>query len=126
MGLPSSLLSSLSFLLLSTLSTAQKDNANTCDCFRTNGSQHFYSDHIFRDFRNIGDNSGNVPAIITDAADSASALATSNYFLSDDWKDIWATQTWNNSEVIAQNSASVLMVNSPNNVYIGTPSSKCT
>lgn len=123
MGLPSSLLSGLSFFLFTTLTTAQKDNANRCECFRTNGSEHFYSNHIFRDFRNIGGNSGDVPAIITDAAASASALATSNYFLSDEWKDIWATQSWNNSEVMTQNSASILMVNSPNNVYIGMSSS---
>lgn len=99
--------------------TLKKDNANQCECFRTNGSTHYFANHIFRDFRSIGGNSGDVPAIITDEQDSADAPATSKYFLSDAWQDIWVTQSWNNSQVMEDNSASVLMINSPNNVYIG-------
>ena len=106
--------------ILTTLTHAQKDNAARCECFRTNGSTHYYANHIFRDFRNVGGSAGDAPAIISEANASSSALATSDYFLSDEWSDLWATQTWNNSDTMAQNSASVLMVNSPNNVYIGS------
>lgn len=120
MGLPSSILAGLALFIFTSIVTAEKDNADKCECFRTNGSTYFYSNHIFRDFRNIGGNAGDVPKIITDADDAAAAFATSDYFLSDDWTDLWATQSWNNSEVMEENSASVLMVNSPNNVYIGT------
>lgn len=112
------LVGAFSITLISTVG-AQKDNAPRCECFRTNGSTHYFANHIFRDFRNIGGNSGDVPAIITDVDRSVAAQATSKYFLSDAWQDIWVTQSWNNSAVMEENSATVLMVNSPNNVYIG-------
>ena len=128
MFLPSTCLLSFSFFVLNLPATThaqqQKDNANNCQCFRTNGSTHYFANHIFRDFRNIGGNSGDVPPVITDAQQTASAPATSKYFLSDAWQDIWVSQSWNNSQVMADNSASVLMINSPNNVYIGTDSTQ--
>jgi hypothetical protein len=112
LSIPSSLL-----LLLSTITAAQKDNGQECSCFRTNASTAYFTNHIFRDFRNL--NSKSVPEVITSQLASSDAHATSEYFLSDEWNDVWTTQSWNNSQVMVENSAAVFMTNSPNNVYIG-------
>ncbi|KEY64832.1 hypothetical protein S7711_08841 [Stachybotrys chartarum IBT 7711] len=94
-----------------------------CDCFLTNGSDpFFYSNHLFFDFRDLSSYAG-VPDVITNATLGSFAPPTSDYFTSDAWTDVWELQGWNNTreggdgdELLGD--ATVLMVNSPNNVYI--------
>ncbi|KAI0166420.1 concanavalin A-like lectin/glucanase domain-containing protein [Xylariaceae sp. FL1272] len=50
--------------------------------------------------------------------DSSQALATSDYFLADEWNENWGIQQWNNSDSVDSGDAPLLNVNSPNNVYI--------
>ena len=93
-----------------------------CDCFRTNGTAaNTFTTHKFFDFRSLGQYAG-VPDVIRDPDDTSQALATSDYFLGDEWNDNWVTQSWNNSELLRDhsgiNDATYLMVNSPNNLYI--------
>ena len=93
-----------------------------CDCYRTNGSvANTFTTHKFFDFRSLGQYAG-VPDVIRDPDDTSQALATSDYFLSDEWNDHWVLQHWNNSELMRDdtgiNDATYLLVNSPNNVYI--------
>ncbi|CRK24993.1 hypothetical protein BN1708_014096 [Verticillium longisporum] len=91
-----------------------------CNCFMTNGSSSdFFSDHIFFDFRSLKQYA-KVPSIIGDEDDTAAADVTSDYFNSNQWTGTWGIQTWNNSDRIGadDNDASVLLINSPNNLYI--------
>lgn len=92
-----------------------------CDCYATNGTvPAHYLEHLFFDFRNLTDYAG-VPDPIKDDSASARASATSKYFEGDDWADVWDLPNWNNSDgrgVSLSGDATVLMVNSPNNVYI--------
>ncbi|RYP70533.1 hypothetical protein DL769_004926 [Monosporascus sp. CRB-8-3] len=91
-----------------------------CQCYFTNGSNaHYFTKHKFFDFRSLSEHAG-VPEIIRDPWDGSHALATSDYFLSDEWTDNWTTQSWNNSELLESgaNDASYLLVNSPSNIYI--------
>ena len=97
-------------------------NDADCDCYRTNGSvANTFTTHKFFDFRSLDQYAG-VPDVIRDPDETSQALATSDYFLTDQWNDNWAIQSWNNSELLADNSgindATYLLVNSPNNVYI--------
>ncbi|KAM0324353.1 hypothetical protein ACHAQA_008134 [Verticillium albo-atrum] len=91
-----------------------------CDCFMTDGSSEaFFSDHAFFDFRSLNQYA-NVPPIIQDENDTATADATSDYFNSDLWTDTWGIQSWNNSDRMGSdgNDATVLLINSANNIYI--------
>lgn len=119
LSLPSSLLAGVFLFSQPNIITAQKDNGGECSCFRTNASAHYFANHIFRDFRNINGALKQVPKLITGQQDSANAFATADYFLTDSWRDLWTIQKWNNSDTREENSAAVLMINSPNNVYIG-------
>ncbi|KAL1843406.1 hypothetical protein VTJ49DRAFT_1756 [Mycothermus thermophilus] len=90
---------------------------DSCECYLINNDQGtYYTHHRFFDFRNLSEYAG-VPPVIRDAASSARAEATSDYFLSDEWKTFWMLNTWNNS-ASRRADATVAMVNSPNNVYI--------
>jgi hypothetical protein len=51
---------------------------------------------------------------------TTNAFATSQFFLEDAWTNDWTIQNWNNSDNVRSSAASVFMVNSPNNVYIGS------
>ncbi len=95
-------------------------SGDTCDCYLTNGSSsNWFTTHKFFDFR---DKSGDarVPALIDDPTESSEASATNDYLLSDDWTGYWTLQSWNNSASLGTDvgDASILMVHSPNNVYI--------
>ncbi|KAM3069036.1 hypothetical protein ACMFMG_004214 [Clarireedia jacksonii] len=115
--LPPSLLL-LTLLATTTTTYAQRDNAEECTCFRTNGSSAgYFTSHRFHDFRNV-EGAGDVPELITDATNSSNALATSDFFLGDAWNNDWTIQKWTNADSMANSDATVLMVNSPNNVYI--------
>ncbi|KAF4457489.1 hypothetical protein F53441_539 [Fusarium austroafricanum] len=94
-------------------------SSDECDCYLTNGTNSaYYSRHSFYDFRNLGDYAG-VPSPISNA--SRKTAITSDYFNSDTWDNTWNIQDWNNRGkrgVSLSGDASVLMVNTPNNIYI--------
>jgi beta-glucanase (GH16 family) len=95
-------------------------NASVCHCFMTNGSEKaFFTNHLFYDFRDLPQFSG-VPPVIRDINGSTQASATSNFFVSDAWNKDWTIQSWNNNDTIGKPGvdAKILLVNSPNNVYI--------
>jgi len=118
MALPSSILAGI---FLFSLTSAQTDNGNECSCFRTNGSSSgYFTYHRFHDFRNVAGASANPPAVISNENNATEAFATSDFFLGDVWKNDWAIQNWNNSDSMSSSDATVLMINSPNNIYIGT------
>jgi hypothetical protein len=101
-----------------------------CGCYLTNGTANsFFTSHEFLDFRSLDQYQG-VPDPLADADASADASVTSSFFTSTAWKSSWTIQNWNNSgSGGARSDATVLRVNSPNNVYIEkntdpTPSSK--
>ncbi|KAK3902360.1 beta-glucanase [Staphylotrichum tortipilum] len=90
---------------------------SSCGCYLTNGNQSaYFSDHRFFDFRSLSQHAG-VPDVINDSASTAGADPTSAYFTSSDWSSFWMLGSWNNSNG-ARADASVLMINSPNNIYI--------
>lgn len=121
MALPSSILAGLLFFALPKLSIAQTDNGNECSCFRTNGSsQGYFTYHRFHDYRNVPTASTTPPAVTSNATNATNAFATSNYFLEDAWRGDWTIQNWNNSDSMAASGAAVTMINSPNNVYVGS------
>jgi len=118
MALPSSILAGI---FLFSLTSAQTDNGNECSCFRTNGSSSgYFTYHRFHDFRSVAGASATPPAVISNENNVSAAFATSDFFLSDAWTNDWAIQTWNTSDSMSSSDATVLMINSPNNIYIGT------
>ncbi|KAM7202354.1 Concanavalin A-like lectin/glucanase domain containing protein [Naviculisporaceae sp. PSN 640] len=113
--------SSLVLLLLSTFPlvsgspTLTEDSS--CGCFVTNGTESsYFTKHKFFDFRSLTQYAG-VPATITNPNESGTAAVTSQYFTSTEWTETWMVGNWNNSAGVRKDSR-VLMVNSPNNVYI--------
>jgi hypothetical protein len=121
MALPSSILAGILLFSVPRLASAQTDNGNECSCFRTNGSSEgYFTYHRFHDYRNVAGASATPPTVISNTANATNALATSDFFFNNAWTNDWTTQNWNNSDSIASTGASVLMINSPNNVYIGT------
>ncbi len=90
---------------------------SSCGCYLTNGNQStYYTNHRFFDFRSLPQYAG-VPSVIRDSKSSPGADPTSGYFTSKEWTDFWMLGSWNNSNG-ARADATVLMVNSPNNIYI--------
>ncbi|KAI1363683.1 glycoside hydrolase family 16 protein [Xylaria arbuscula] len=89
-----------------------------CNCYLTNDtSTSYFTTHDFFDFRALAQYA-NVPDPIADPYDSSDADETSNYFLHKDWTDVWGIQRWNNSDSVDSGDVPVLLVNSPNNIYI--------
>ncbi|PMD29551.1 glycoside hydrolase family 16 protein [Hyaloscypha variabilis F] len=116
MALPSSVLAGI---FLFALTSAQKDNGNECSCFLTNGSSSgYFSYHRFHDFRNVAGASATPPTVISNENNATEAFATSDFFLSDAWQNDWQIQNWNNSDSMSASGATVLMINSANNIYI--------
>ncbi|KAI0854148.1 carbohydrate-binding module family 1 protein [Daldinia vernicosa] len=94
-----------------------------CNCYRTNmTTAHYFTHHRFFDFRDQTQNV-RVPGPINDPKGSADAPVTNNYFNDPAWTSMWSIQTWNNSALMNGSSdvtgsdATVLMVNSANNIY---------
>lgn len=111
--------------LLFSLVLAQKDNGNECDCFRTNGSSTgYFTNHQFYDFRNVSDALTQAPDVLTSPESTTDAPTSSSFLVSNAFTADWTIQSWNNTDTLGQagSDASILMINSPNNVYIGTPS----
>jgi hypothetical protein len=120
MALPSSILAGILLSSIPRLTSAQTDNGDECSCFRTNGSSKgYFAYHRFFDYRNVANASANPPTVISNTDNATNAYATSNFFLTNAWTNDWTVQNWNNSDSIQATDASILMVNSPNNVYIG-------
>ncbi|TGJ80317.1 hypothetical protein E0Z10_g8439 [Xylaria hypoxylon] len=89
-----------------------------CDCYLTNDtSKNYFTTHNFFDFRALAQYA-KVPSPIADPYDSTNADETSNYFLNDNWTKVWGIQQWNNSDTVDSGDVPVLLVNSPNNIYI--------
>lgn len=107
---------SLSFLPYLTIA-AVKDNGKQCDCFRTTGpSAGYFTNHMFHDFRSLSANE--VPKILSSEKDTTEAPVTNSFFKSSAWTKNWYIQHWNNTDSMDRTSATLLMINSPNNVYI--------
>jgi hypothetical protein len=98
---------------------------SNCHCYKTNATaSNYFAHHQFFDFRQLSQYV-NVPGIKSDPDSNANAPPPSSYFESSSWAGTWGIQNWNNSQVFLVNNsdvtgsdATVLMVNSPNNVYI--------
>ncbi|KAI1484196.1 glycoside hydrolase family 16 protein [Daldinia eschscholtzii] len=102
------------------LAAFQQVSNDQCNCFLTNGSRaDFFTTHKFFDYREKTEYAS-VPSLIDDPDDSSDAGPTSDYFSSDEWTDNWTIQNWNNEASLSGDvsDATILMVNSPNNVYI--------
>ncbi|GAW19141.1 hypothetical protein ANO14919_086250 [Xylariales sp. No.14919] len=89
-----------------------------CNCYLTNDtSKNYFTTHDFFDFRALSQYA-KVSSPIADPYDSSDADETSNYFLNDHWTNAWGIQRWNNSDTVDSGDVPVLLVNSPNNIYI--------
>jgi hypothetical protein len=120
MALLSSILAGILLFSAPHVALAQTDNGNECSCFRTNGSSEgYFAYHRFFDYRNVVGAPVTPPAVISNADDATNAYATSEFFLNNTWTNDWTIQNWNNSDSFEATDASILMVNSPNNIYIG-------
>lgn len=116
-----------STFVLFTVVIARDANGGKCDCFQTNGSTGtYFAHHRFFDYRNIPSSLTSNPPVLHGTSETKHANDTSAFFTGESWTAYWATQNWDNSESIntTGSDATVLMVNSPNNVYIGMSSSK--
>ncbi|UNI14008.1 hypothetical protein JDV02_000692 [Purpureocillium takamizusanense] len=114
-------------------STVQLVNDTGCGCFLTNGSEPtYYARHMFFDFRDLNEYA-RVPDVVTNDTVASYSPPTSDYFASDTWNDTWQVQGWSNRNGSAgrggggggkggaeglTGDATVLMVNSPSNIYI--------
>ncbi|RYP41177.1 hypothetical protein DL767_001181 [Monosporascus sp. MG133] len=95
-------------------------SSDRCDCFLTNGTTaSYFAGHKFFDFRLLPQHAY-VPAHIEDAYESSYVTPASEYFISEEWTSTWGIQGWNNSRTVDAGVAPVLMVHSPNNVYVET------
>ncbi|KAI1336960.1 carbohydrate-binding module family 1 protein [Xylariaceae sp. FL0016] len=95
-----------------------------CNCYRTNTTtSHYFKSHRFFDFRDLSQYA-KVPAPIGTPDGAANAAPVNAYFNSPEWNSVWSIQNWNNSAQMGGNSdvtgsdATILMVNSANNIYI--------
>ena len=100
---------------------AQTTDQSQCDCFFVDGTYPaFFSEYKFFDFRSLPKYAG-VPDSITSLEDNSIASATSEYFSNDDWTGTWQLQGWDNrvgdGDELSKD-ATLVMVNSPNNVYL--------
>jgi len=106
------------FQILGRVACLKEVDDEQCNCYLTNdSSSHYFTTHKFFDFRELAEYA-NVPDPIVDAYDSSQADVTSDYFSAVDWDSVWGIQQWNNSDSVKSGDAPVLMVNSPNNIYI--------
>ncbi|KAI0402686.1 glycoside hydrolase family 16 protein [Xylaria palmicola] len=104
--------------VLGRVSCLQEVNDQQCDCYVTNDtSANYFTSHNFFDFRALAQYA-KVPPPIPDPQESSNADETSQYFLDDAWTKVWGIQQWNNSATVDSGDVPVLLVNSPNNIYI--------
>ncbi|KAI0889629.1 carbohydrate-binding module family 1 protein [Annulohypoxylon maeteangense] len=115
-------------VLSSVVSVVQAQNYplvtdSRCNCYRTNTTtSHYFTHHRFFDFRDMSQYV-RIPAPINDPQAATAAPVTNNYFNDPAWTSVWSIQNWNNSLLMNGSSdvtgsdATVLMVNSANNIY---------
>jgi hypothetical protein len=99
-----------------------------CGCYVVNPNSidaTYFSNHIFRDYRSLSQYAS-VPPLITDAENTNIAPATSDFFAANTtFSQDWTIQNWDNGYNRSNGSdtmgggATMLMINSMNNVYIG-------
>ncbi|KAI8966831.1 glycoside hydrolase family 16 protein [Daldinia sp. FL1419] len=113
---PLVVVSSLASLSLAAFQEVSNDR---CNCFLTNGTADYFTTHKFFDYRDKTEYAS-VPALIDDPDDSSESGPSSDYFTTDEWTKNWIEQNWNNAASLSSNAsdATILMVNSPNNIYI--------
>lgn len=122
---PLSLLLAAGVLVSPSLAAYPLTTDSNCHCYMTNAtSSNYFAHHKFHDFRQLTPYV-KVPNQLDDPEATANALPASNYFVTPAWTNNWAIQRWNNSVALMANKsdplasdATVLMVNSYNNVYI--------
>ncbi|KAG9257223.1 concanavalin A-like lectin/glucanase domain-containing protein [Emericellopsis atlantica] len=91
----------------------QPFNQSDCGCYLINGSvPTYYAQRMFFDFRDL-EASVNVPDPLDSVAANSNASASSDYFESEDFLDVWDLQGWSR-----QVGRTITMVYSPSNVYI--------
>lgn len=94
-----------------------------CDCYVINGTDaQYFRKHEFYDFRSLSDYV-NVPSLLDDADENRLAPVANDYFATAEWNETWGIMNWNNSKNLGKaedgsGGPTVLMVNSPSNVYI--------
>lgn len=94
-----------------------------CDCYVINGTNaQYFRSHKFYDFRSLSDYA-HVPSLLDDANENRLAPVANAYFATAEWNETWGIMNWNNSEGLSEadegsGGPTVLMVNSPSNVYI--------
>ncbi len=123
-GLPRTLCLLLLLLLLLLLPTTTaatqnplKDNSPGCSCYTTSGpTAATFTYHRFHDFRAL-QRQVNIPPPVADNQDSGNEPSTDPFFDSTLWTSDWGVQNWAKN---ASSDAPVRLVNSPQNVYIGT------
>lgn len=95
---------------------------SNCGCYMTNATRsNYFAHHHFFDFRSLTQHV-NVTKPITKWEDNDRAATTSSYFRSRQWTDVWAIQSWNNTNLLKLNNtevndATVKMINTPNNIF---------
>ncbi|EGZ68682.1 concanavalin A-like lectin/glucanase [Neurospora tetrasperma FGSC 2509] len=121
---PWGLLVTTGYLLNLTFAAHPLTTDANCHCYKTNAtSTNYFRQHKFFDFRNLQQYANTPPNPISTFEGNAAAPPTSSYFDSNQWKDNWGIQTWNNTELMRLNNtdvndATVPMINSFNNIYI--------
>ncbi len=89
-----------------------------CDCYVTNGSDAaYFTHHKFFDFRSLAQFDG-TPGLLQDGGATTNAPVTSSYFSQDSFTSFWQAQNWNNSESAGASNATIMRINSLNNIYI--------
>jgi hypothetical protein len=99
-----------------------KDNSASCSCYAvTSGdTQQYFQYHRFYDFRYLSNSSSDYlvePDIVTDSQD-AERSPNQDVLNSISWNNDWNIVSWGTG---LTTDATVVMRNSPANVYISTP-----
>ncbi|KAG5979481.1 hypothetical protein E4U55_005119 [Claviceps digitariae] len=122
---PSAFLTTAVSLATTALAAATPISDSKCTCYLANGTEPtFYQAHRFFDFRSLAHvASSSAPDVLSSAKDTSSAPPSSSFFTSPLWTSTWQTQSWNNSKSetlggLLNGDATILMVNSPNNIFI--------
>ena len=108
-------------LLCTTPANAQnplKDNSPGCSCYTTTGSTAaYFTYHRFHDFRALARTQVDIPSPVADGQDGGDEGSTNEFFDGPAWTADWRAQSWAKN---ATADGPVKLVNSPQNVYIGT------
>jgi beta-glucanase (GH16 family) len=96
-----------------------------CGCFRTNSSTSaYFAHHHFIDFRSLTQHARS-PNVLADANANTNARESADFFTHSNFTSMWSPQSWNNADLMKMNNsdvsgsdATLLMVNSKNNIFI--------